>query len=154
MKVFLDTNVLAAGFATRGLCSDLIRDVLENHEFITSLEILAELKRILTKKFKMPAEDVKNVLDLVHSCASIAEPDAKASYEIADLDDVPHLSAAETSQCKFFVTGDKELWSISPIGSMRVLSPRDFWKSRSQPEGTVQRAINIETDAGQVHRTR
>lgn len=131
MKVFLDTNVLAAGFATRGLCSDLIRDVLENHEFITSLEILAELKRILTKKFKMPDEDVKNIFDFVHSSASIAEPDAKASYEITDLDDIPHLSAAENSQCKFFVTGDKELWSVSPIGAMRVLSPRDFWEASS-----------------------
>ncbi|MCK5850434.1 MAG: putative toxin-antitoxin system toxin component, PIN family [Kiritimatiellae bacterium] len=134
MRVFLDTNVLAAGFATRGLCSDLIREVLENHELTTSLEILVELKRILTKKFKVPAEQVEEVLDLVHTSAMIAEPDTQATYKITDMDDILHLSAAEVAQCEFFVTGDKELWSVSPIGTMRVLSPRDFWKAiQAQP---------------------
>ncbi len=134
MRVFLDTNVLAAGFATRGLCSDLIREVLENHELITSLEILVELKRILTKKFKLPAEHVEEVLELVHTSARVAEPNAQATYEITDRDDVPHLSAAETGRCAFFVTGDKELWSVSPIGTMRVISPRDFWEEiQAQP---------------------
>ena len=134
MKVFLDTNVLAAGFATRGLCSDVIREVLENHELVSSLEILVELKRILTKKFKVPAEQVEEVLDLVHTSSSVSEHDAHAAYDISDLDDVPHLSAAETAQCEFFVTGDKELWSLNPIGTMQVLSPRDFWKAiQAQP---------------------
>ena len=128
MKVFLDTNVLAAGFATRGLCSDLIREVLENHELITSLGILVELKRILTTKFKVPAEQVEEVLDLVRTSAYVATPNPRAVYEISDSDDVPHLSAAEVEHCDFFVTGDKELWRVSPIGAMRVVSPRDFWK--------------------------
>ncbi|MDA3834961.1 MAG: putative toxin-antitoxin system toxin component, PIN family, partial [Spirochaetales bacterium] len=88
MKVFLDTNVLAAGFATRGLCSDIIRETLENHELITSLEILAELNRILRNKFKVPAEQVEEVLKLIHSCGQISEPNGQASYEIADKDDV------------------------------------------------------------------
>jgi uncharacterized protein len=135
MRVFLDTNVLAAGFATRGLCSDLIREVLEDHELVTSLEILVELKRILTKKFKVPTAQVEEVLDLIHTSAHFAEPDVLASYEIDDLDDVPHLSAAETRQCEFFVTGDKELWRVSPIGTMRVISPRDFWEAIQAPPG-------------------
>ena len=138
MRVFLDTNVLAAGFATRGLCSDLVREVLENHELVTSLEILVELKRILTKKFKVPAEQVEEVLNLVHASSQIAEPSAQAAYEISDLDDVPHLSAAETAQCDFFVTGDKELWSTSPIGAMRVVSPRDFWKAMQAQPNTAR----------------
>ena len=141
MRVFLDTNVLAAGFTTRGLCSDLIREVLENHELITSLEILVELKRILQKKFKVPAEQVDEVLDLVHSSGRIAQPNAEASYEIADQDDVPHLSAAETAKCEFFVTGDKELWSVSPIGTMQVLSPRDFWKAIQAQPNTARYAL-------------
>jgi putative PIN family toxin of toxin-antitoxin system len=133
MKVFLDTNVLAAGFATRGLCSDIIRETLENHELITSLEILAELNRILRDKFKVPVEQIEEVLELIHSCGSISEPNSQASYKIADQDDVPHLSAAETAKCGYFVTGDKELWSVSPVGTMLVLSPRDFWNALQAP---------------------
>ena len=129
MKVFLDTNVLAAGFATRGLCSDVIREVLENHELVSSLEILIELKRILTNKFKVPVEHVEDVLDLVQSCAILAEPNPDASYEISDPDDIPHLSAAANTECAFFVTGDKELWKLNPIDTMQVLSPREFWEA-------------------------
>jgi putative PIN family toxin of toxin-antitoxin system len=135
MKVFLETNVLAAGFATRGLCSDIIREILENHELITSLEILAELNRILRDKFKVPEEQIEEVLELIHSCGQISQPNNQASYKIADQDDVPHLSAAETAKCECFVTGDKELWSVSPVGTMQVLSPRDFWKAlQAQPD--------------------
>lgn len=135
MKVFLDTNVLAAAFATRGLCSDLIREVLENHELVSSLEILAELKRVLNKKFKVPAEQTEEILDLIHSSAHIASPSADASYAIADSEDIPHISAAENSACAVFVTGDKELWKISPVGTMTICSPRDFWTmiSAEQP---------------------
>lgn len=129
MKVFLDTNVLAAGFATRGLCSDIIREVLENHELITSLEILAELNRILRNKFNVPADQVEDVLELLQSCGHISEPQGQAFYAIKDQDDVPHLSAAEAAECEYFVTGDKELWGVSPLNNMNIISPRDFWKA-------------------------
>jgi putative PIN family toxin of toxin-antitoxin system len=134
MKVFLDTNVLAAGFASRGLCSDIVRETLEHHELTTSLEILAELNRILRTKFKIPAAQVEEVLELVHSCGQISEPNPRAATNIVDLDDVPHISAAETAHCDYFVTGDKDLWSANPVGTMQVLSPRDFWKVlRTEP---------------------
>lgn len=128
MKVFLDTNVLAAAFATRGLCSDLMREVLENHELVVSLDILAELKRILNKKFKVPPDQTEEILDLIHSSAHIASPSVEASYAIDDPDDMPHISAAENSACTVFVTGDKEIWNISPVGKMLICSPRDFWQ--------------------------
>ena len=129
MRVFLDTNVLAAGFATRGLCSDLIREVLESHDLVSSLEILIELKRILSKKFKVPEEHAQEVLDLIQSCSILAESNPNASYEISDPDDMPHLSAAVNTECDFFVTGDKELWKLNPIDKMQVLSPREFWEA-------------------------
>ena len=49
MKVFLDTNVLAAAFATRGLCADLVRYVLAEHQLITGDVVLDELRDVLTK---------------------------------------------------------------------------------------------------------
>jgi hypothetical protein len=34
MKVMLDTNVLASAVATRGLCADVLRAVLAEHELV------------------------------------------------------------------------------------------------------------------------
>ena len=44
MKVFLDTNVLVSGFTARGLCADVIRLVLAEHELITGEVILIEIE--------------------------------------------------------------------------------------------------------------
>lgn len=40
MRVFLDTNVLVSAFATRGLCADLMRHVLAEHDLITGEVII------------------------------------------------------------------------------------------------------------------
>ena len=128
MKVFLDTNVLAAAFATRGLCSDVIREILANHKLISSLEIFSELKRILCKKFKVPEAELKEILDLVHSSSFISHPMVNASCDIKDKDDVPHISAAIEAGCDVFVAGDKELWVLDRVYDMRVISPRIFWE--------------------------
>ena len=36
MKVLLDTNVLVSAFATRGLCADVLRLVLTEHEMVVA----------------------------------------------------------------------------------------------------------------------
>jgi predicted nucleic acid-binding protein len=56
VKVFLDTNVLVSGFVTRGLCADVIRLALAEHELIVAQVVLAELKRVLKQKIELPAE--------------------------------------------------------------------------------------------------
>ena len=48
MRVFLDTNVLIAAFATRGLCEDVLRTTLSEHDLIIGTQVLAEVERALT----------------------------------------------------------------------------------------------------------
>jgi len=140
MKVFIDTNVLVAALGTRGLCSDLMREVLENRQLVSSHGILTELRRILLKKFKLPSSETEAVIELLTAISQMAEPDATASLPIQDPDDIPHLSAAQIAQCKVFITGDKELWPLSPLGAMLVISPKDFWRMiRKQPGSNKNR---------------
>tara|TARA_Y100000590_G_C15710915_1_gene1010249 strand:+ start:1307 stop:1432 length:126 start_codon:yes stop_codon:yes gene_type:complete len=40
MKVFLDTNVLVSAFATRGLCADVMRVILTEHELLIGEVVL------------------------------------------------------------------------------------------------------------------
>jgi predicted nucleic acid-binding protein len=47
LRGFLDTNVLVSAFATRGLCADVLRHVLTEHELLTGEVVLAELRRAL-----------------------------------------------------------------------------------------------------------
>ncbi len=53
MRVCLDTNVLVAALATRGLCSDLPRAVQSEHELVIGNHILTELENTLRRKFRV-----------------------------------------------------------------------------------------------------
>jgi uncharacterized protein len=50
VKVFPDTNVLASAFGTRGLCADVVRLILGEHELVTGEVVLEELRGVLPRK--------------------------------------------------------------------------------------------------------
>jgi len=72
LKVFPDTNVLASGIATRGLCSELLESVIHDHELLTCKPVLQELERVLTKKLRLPETVVAGFLALFTSPSSPA----------------------------------------------------------------------------------
>jgi predicted nucleic acid-binding protein len=72
VKVFLDTNVLASALATRGLCAELFESVLTGHELLASRGLLAELRRILTAKLRIPADTTAAFLTLIEANATIS----------------------------------------------------------------------------------
>ena len=74
MKVVLDTNVLLAAFATRGLCEAVFEACLSSHELVLSDHILGELRRHLRGKFKMPPRQVDAILALLREQATIVRP--------------------------------------------------------------------------------
>lgn len=127
MRVFLDTNVLASGLATRGLCSDVVRTVLEWHELVVSERMLSELKRVLHEKFDVPEDAVAESLWLLRQDSICGEDEPQIDIRIADKDDIPILSAATNAGAEVFVTGDAEVRAAGTVGSMRIISPRQFW---------------------------
>ena len=54
MKVCLDTNVLVAAFATRGLCADVLRTVLVDHELVMGEVLLEELDASWRRSSRCP----------------------------------------------------------------------------------------------------
>jgi predicted nucleic acid-binding protein len=58
VRVFLDTNVLVAAFATRGLCADVFRLVLVEHELLVPPALIEEVTRTLTRKIRVPDQVV------------------------------------------------------------------------------------------------
>ena len=54
MRVVLDTNVLLAASATRGLCELVLSECVQHHSIIISEPILTEFRDHLVGKFKLP----------------------------------------------------------------------------------------------------
>ena len=127
MKVFLDTNVLASGIATRGLCSELLESVIHDHELLTCKPVLQELERVLTEKLRMPETVVAGFLVLLKAEGTVVESRKNPSLPIKDTDDIPILACAVAGKADVFVTGDKDLLELRKIEDLAVVSPRELW---------------------------
>jgi putative PIN family toxin of toxin-antitoxin system len=136
MKVFLDTNVVVSATATRGLCADVFRSVIEFHELVVSESLLAEIERVLRDKFRAPADLIADTIWLLQQDAHIASADPKAHIPIKDKTDIAILSAAINGKADVFITGDRELLDLVTAGSVEILSPRQFWDKMKSRKGT------------------
>jgi putative PIN family toxin of toxin-antitoxin system len=128
VKVFLDTNVLVSGFATRGLCADVIRLILAEHELIVAQVVLDELKRVLKQKIELPAEQIQEILAFLENRTVQPKPKYLPSIPVRDEDDQRVLASALAAQADVLVTGDKDLLDIAEqVSELMITDPRGFW---------------------------
>jgi len=129
MRVFLDTNVLVSGFATRGLSADVVRLLLAEHELLTGEVILKETRRVLTEKFGVPTEKAEEIERLLRRHHVEPVPDAGPPVGVCDPDDEVVLASAIAAEAKILVTGDSDLLDVAdPVESLRIITPRTFWE--------------------------
>jgi len=132
MKVMLDTNVLASAVATRGLCADVLRAVLAEHELVICPQIISELQRLLKDKFALPRQLVNDFIRLVRGDSIHCEPGDLPAIELKDKDDLGILSAAVGGGVNVIVTGDKAMQMVGMVAGLKIMSPRQFWQELTE----------------------
>ena len=128
MRVMLDTNVLAAAAATRGLCADVLRAVLAEHKMVICPQIISELQRVLKDKFALPGTLINDYVRLIQQDSIPCEPGDPPVTKLKDKDDLGILSAAIGGKVDVLVTGDKELQRVGMVAAFTIMSPREFWQ--------------------------
>ncbi len=127
MRVSLDTNVLVSAFATRGLCADVLRTVLAEHQLITSEFVLGELERVLAQRFGVPEKNVHSIIALLRKFHVEPRSEDLPDLLIRDPDDLHVLAAALASNADVLVTGDRDLLYVKCQASITITDPRGFW---------------------------
>ncbi len=127
MRVFLDTNVLVAAFATRGLCADVMRVVLAEHQLITGEVVLSELRKALRRRIKLPAATIEEILALLREQEVVPKPRKPSELPIRDPDDRWILESAIAGRADVLVTGDRDLLDIADKAPLPDRDPRAFW---------------------------
>ncbi len=137
MKLVIDSNVLIAAFAVRGLCQALFEYCLENHEVVLCGEIIKEVKKNLRKKVKLPASLVADIVAYIRESTYIEKPLRVNGNVFGDKSDLTILGVAAASNSACLITGDKALLSLKKYGNTDIISPRSFW------EAVIKRKENI-----------
>jgi len=151
VKVFLDTNVLVSAVATRGLCADVLREVLTSHELVISDSLLKELKRVLQQKLRLPSPLISGYIDLLQQDTIFAKPVNLPDVTIKDKDDLIILASALSANSDLLVTGDRELLALGKVRNLEIVSPREFWEKlkNAGAEGRRGRGKEIQGRRGE-----
>jgi uncharacterized protein len=128
VRVCLDTNVLVAAVATRGLCADVFRTVLAEHELVIGEVILEELRRVLATKFKVPPDRLPAIEAVFAPFPCIPKPAEPGPAVIRDPADRWVFATAMAGHAEVLVTGDQDLLVVAAKLPMRILDPRAFWE--------------------------
>jgi uncharacterized protein len=136
VRVVLDTNVLVAAFATRGLCEDVLRIVLAEHELVVSDFILGELERVLRDKLRIPPARARAVTDFVRQSSLVVDPEGPSNWPERDADDRWIVATAILGDAQVLISGDSDLKNPPAEIPVETLTPREFWERLKQ--GSVQ----------------
>ncbi len=141
MRVFLDTNVLASAFGTRGLCVDVLRVILGEHELVTGEVVIEELRRVLSRKFGMPVDTVKEIESFLRGYHIEPKPRQLPDLELSEQGDLLVVASAVSARTEFVITGDHEMLALKKKPEdLRIVSPREFWNlaTRTAPRKRLQ----------------
>ncbi len=132
MRVFLDTNVLASAFGTRGLCADVLRLIMAEHELVTGEVVIEELRAVLRKKFGVPAQTVGEIESFLRGYHIEPKPREPPDLPLGSRNDLLVVGSALRAKADVLVTGDKELLELNDgYEGPRIISPREFWRLAS-----------------------
>lgn len=126
IRVCLDSNVLVAAFAARGLCSDLLAHVLSEQHLVVPDAVREEALRVLGTKLKLSPEalaSVTAVLDRWERAPASGDP---SPVPVRDPDDDKILADAVAAGIQILVSGDKDLLDVAEESPIPILSPRAF----------------------------
>jgi putative PIN family toxin of toxin-antitoxin system len=127
VRVFFDTNVLVSAFLARGLCADLLRLVLSEHTLVFSEVVLAELRDVLSRKGRLPLEQIEAIEAFLRDQPMAPRPATTLQLGLVDADDEWVLASAVLAEADLFVTGDQGVLACS-TPPLPVFSPRGCWE--------------------------
>lgn len=126
----IDTNVfLSAALVPNGAPAQLLDVLMQVGKLVFSQATFSEVQtRIWRPKFDryLSIERRRNLLTLAHAAAVWVEiPSELAQHRFSrDRDDDSFIHAALAAEATRLITGDDDLLSLHPLGTLHILTPR------------------------------
>lgn len=125
-RVCLDSNVLIAAFAARGLCADVLRIVLADFHLVLPQVVIDEVRRVVADKLEPSPEALAAIESVFELCEIVPAGTSPSPVRVRDPDDERVLADALAGEARVLVTGDDDLLSVAGDAPIPILSPRGF----------------------------
>ena len=127
MKIVLDSNIIVAAYAGRGLCNSLFELCLDRYSIIISDHILTEVYNTLHNKLKMPHKNVQIIIDYLKEFCIISTYKKITENICRDKNDNDIIALAISNDVDYLISGDKDLLVLKKYKNIKIIPPRDFW---------------------------
>ncbi len=132
MRAVIDTNVLISALIRRQGVSGAVLGALTDNRFtaIYTTEMLVEVIDVLGRakfrtKYQIQPEDIAVLIQLIRLRGELVIPTLSVAL-CRDPKDDKFLAAALAGQVDCIVSGDADLWALSPFEDIPVLPPAEF----------------------------
>jgi uncharacterized protein len=126
IRVCLDSNVLVAAFAARGLCPDLLAHVLSEQHMVVPDAMREEAPRVLSVRTKLSSGALASVVAVLDRCERAPASAAPSPVSGRDPDDGKVLADVVAAGVQILATGDKDLLDAAEQPPVPILSQRAF----------------------------
>ena len=123
IKAVLDTNILVSAFWKRPSNAGRIIDMVVSRQIIPcyNADIILEYKGVLNRpKFKFPASDISNILDLIKKEGMSILPQPSTAHFIDESDRIFYDAARACAA--YLITGNRKHYPDEPF----IVSPAEF----------------------------
>ncbi len=138
IKAVIDTQLfLRAAINRKSLPAKLIFDLRASYRLIVSTAIVAEIEDVLNRpelRAKFPAltdDIIDEVLKRLEAAENVNPADVPAVSR--DPKDDIFLACAQASKADYLVSEDKDLLTLDPYESIRIINALDFLNRISEP---------------------
>jgi len=129
VRAVFDTNIWVSALRMQGnpyRCSLLA--VLGFVVSVTCDELLGELRRVLTLKFKFPSETVERHIAAIRSFSELVVITGQLRVVVEDPEDDKVVECAVVGNADYIVTGDKHLLALKQYGNIAIVKAAEFLK--------------------------
>lgn len=134
VKVVLNTNAIISGIGFGGKPRKIIDLALDKKiQAVTSSVLLAELEDVIFKKFPKLSLDFESIREKIQKNFVLVKPKIDIDV-VKDDDDNRVLEAAVEGECRFIVTGDRELLKLASYKDIKIVSPNGFIEILTNPK--------------------
>lgn len=128
LRVVLDSNILISAYVFGGKPETILQQVVdEKIEGITSQILVSEFLDVLRKKFGVTKAQILEIKEEIEDAFETVFPTETLKITRDD-DDNRVLEAAVEGNCKYIVTGDKELLGLKSYQSVKIVTADQFLK--------------------------
>lgn len=127
-RVILDSNVLISAYVFGGKPEVILKKIIQEQiQGVTSPILISEFLEVLRKKFYVISSDILEIENYIEELFEIVYPKITLRVQKDD-DDNRVLEAASEGECKYIITGDKELLKLGVYQDIKIVTADQFLK--------------------------